>query len=319
MAYRPPNWNVPPKPPVQQKTAQTPPPTQRQGMTQTAPPAQQQRAAQTSPPAQQQRAAQTPPPTQQQRAVQIPPPVQQQGTMQPNPAPQHAKVYVSTKIVNFHYLGKAIDFNALLVPAKEEDFAMIHGCGGKDHAKNSTIGVVICDHSKGTGNKSLTLRYNIDVHDIDLLRYAALRKAEGAWKLLHPNNPMRPGPGDTPFVYCREKINPVVRNSKGYAPVSRLEIKYCPIRKDGTVSKNPWYIAISNCDAPVQTRQNGAVTYNGKAAENRKVAFVNMGYEDFVNAMSAVYHHIRKWETVCYNRQFLAGYQSFAEQWAKKE
>ena len=299
MAYRPP-WKKDSQPAPQQEA------------TKRANPAPQQAAQSNS--ASRQEAAQTNP-APQQRAVQSDSMPQQTA----QPTPHTAKVFISTKIKNFHYAGKAIDFNGLLVPAKAEDFAMIHGCGGKDHAKNSTIGVVICDHSKGTGNKSLTLRYNIDVHDIDLLRHAALRKAEGAWKLLHPNNPMRPGPGDAPFVYCREKINPVVRNGKGYAPVSRLEIKYCPIRKDGAISKNPWYIAISNCDAPVQTRQNGAVTYNGKAAENRKVAFVNMGYEDFANAMSAVYHHIRNWEMNCNKEQFIEGYQAFNDQWANKE
>jgi hypothetical protein len=246
----------------------------------------------------------------------------------PNHAPQQAaqstsqkvQVYISTKIINFHSATKAIDFNSLLVPAKKEDFAMIHGCGGKNHAKNSTIGVVICDHSKGTGDKSLTLRYNIDVHAIDELYQAALEKPRKAWELLHPNNPTRPGPGDIPYAYTPEaKVNHYVRNAKGYSPVSRLEIKYCPIRKDGTISRNPWYIAISNCDAPVQTRQNGAVTYNGKAAENRKAVFVNMSYEEFSKAMTAIWHNVLDWELSCNKKQFIEGYQAFNEQWANKE
>jgi len=54
----------------------------------------------------------------------------------------------SPKIANAAAKGKFIDFNDNLILAKVNDYANIHGVGGKDHAPNSTINVVICDYSK---------------------------------------------------------------------------------------------------------------------------------------------------------------------------
>lgn len=57
--------------------------------------------------------------------------------------------------------NKVIDFRDGLVLAYPEDYAMIHGKGGKDHAPTSVIKIAICDYSSGTGDGSTTLFANI--------------------------------------------------------------------------------------------------------------------------------------------------------------
>ena len=247
-----------------------------------------------------------------------PTPAPQQRAAQPTPAPQQAaqpapltkaKVNRLRKIIGSKNKTKAIDFISKLVSAKPEDFSMIHGCGGKDHAINSTIGVVICDYSKGKGN-TVTVNANIDALAIDAIYLAAIQQPNRAWELLHPNNPMRPAPGETPYKYTPPgKVNPYVKDNDGLSPVSQIAIKYCPVRTDGAIATHPWFINISNCYAPVQTRQNKAISYDGKAAVKKKSVYVNMSYEDFAKAMTAVKHHISSWEMNCNKEQFIEGYR----------
>jgi len=57
--------------------------------------------------------------------------------------------------------NKVIDFRDGLVLATPDDYAMIHGKGGKNHAPTSVIKIAICDYSGGTGGNSTTLFANI--------------------------------------------------------------------------------------------------------------------------------------------------------------
>lgn len=305
MAYRPP-WK---KQPAQQ--AELAP----QQRTERPDPVIQQAAQSSSAPRQE--AAQTNPAPRQEVAQ--PAPAPNPGAAQPVSLTK-AEVNRLRKITGSKNKTKAIDFNSQLVPAKSEDFSMIHGCGGKDHAGNSTIGVVICDYSKGKGKNAVTVKANIDALAIDGIYLAAIQMQNKAWELLHHNNPMRPAPGETPYKYTPAgKVNPYVTDNDGLSPVSQIAIKYCPVRTDGAIATHPWYIGISNCYAPVQKRQNGAITYDGKAAVKKKTAYVNMSYEDFANAMTAVEHHIRSWEMNCNKEQFIEGYRMLSGKVKEKE
>lgn len=89
---------------------------------------------------------------------------------------------ISRKITNRFGTNKAIDFNDCLIQAHVSDYANIHGCGGSNHAPNSTIGVVICDSTRGTGNNSVTVKYHLNVRDIGMLYHAAIAARLGQLK-----------------------------------------------------------------------------------------------------------------------------------------
>lgn len=82
--------------------------------------------------------------------------------------------YPSTVITVINGRDKVIDFRDNLNPASKMDYAMMHGEGGKDHARVSTIKIVLCDYSGGTGpGNSKTVSCNIDVATVYRLLYAS--------------------------------------------------------------------------------------------------------------------------------------------------
>lgn len=95
---------------------------------------------------------------------------------------QSEQEYISYKIWNINGKNKVVDFNTKLTMAYLKDFANIHGRGGSGHAGNSTIGIVVCDYSNGTGEKSVTVKYNLDVEDVGFLYEAAMSARLGLLK-----------------------------------------------------------------------------------------------------------------------------------------
>lgn len=102
------------------------------------------------------------------------PPPQQAATPEPEPTG-----YISSKICKINAKDKVVDFSSKLFKANVKDFANVHGCGGKDHAKNSTVAVTICDFTKGTGDNSVTASYNLDAEIMDVLYEAAMNARLG--------------------------------------------------------------------------------------------------------------------------------------------
>lgn len=68
---------------------------------------------------------------------------------------------VNTIIAKANSKDKVIDFRDGLVLANQQDYAMMHGVGGKDYAPVSVIKVTICDFTAGTGDKSVTVQASI--------------------------------------------------------------------------------------------------------------------------------------------------------------
>lgn len=69
---------------------------------------------------------------------------------------------VNTVITKTTGKNKVIDFRDGLVAAHEEDYANLHGAGGrKGKAPVSVIKIFLCDYSAGTGDASLTIKASI--------------------------------------------------------------------------------------------------------------------------------------------------------------
>lgn len=321
-----------------------------------------------------------------------PPPAQNTG-MPANPAPPaqfqapnaENERYISKKIYKINGKDKVIDFTSKLSVAKVDDFANVHGCGGKNHSPNSTVALTLCDYTKGTGENSVTVGFNLDVEFMEVLYEAAMNARLGQlagskdtivqnaalllndltrWEAAIKLNPIVGVPaddmttvgtalatavtGNNPaelsntgnmvlnelrrwtatqkrtllcgipvteiaaaknalsaaltsfgapyFEYSAEKNNPHVKNNQGYVPVSKVYISYTPTRKDGSVSRYPWFVQIENFDAPLNTKQNGATAHNAAQAVNKRSASINLSADDFACAMVAVRRYVRLWE-----------------------
>lgn len=134
-------------------------------------------------------------------------PAQGVGQPQPTQSPtQHAQQaaggqqqnYPSQVIANINARNQVIDFRDNLNPATKKDYAQMHGEGGKDHARVSTIKLVLCDFSAGKGpGVSKTVSCNIDTATayrlMDAARYFWLEKVKGGTSsFASPNIPSSP-------------------------------------------------------------------------------------------------------------------------------
>lgn len=206
---------------------------------------------------------------------------------------------VNAQIYRIDDVDKLIDFHSNLVAAHLKDYANLHGRGGSKYAPKSTINVKICDYSRGTndGNvkKSVTVNYPVCWQDFELFLDRAIRAENGE---LYPPFGQQRAPGEPWLSFSEEKNHGFYKtNPDGTAPVVKIEIHYTPIAKDGSLSSYPWFIAISNFDAPIQKRDNGAISHKSKQAKNMRKAYINVSALEFRRAMVAVVHHIRNWES----------------------
>lgn len=69
--------------------------------------------------------------------------------------------YISDVIARADAKGKILDFRNNLVQAKPEHYAMMHGTGGREFARVSTIKLCMTDYSGGTGDNSVYVNANV--------------------------------------------------------------------------------------------------------------------------------------------------------------
>lgn len=105
--------------------------------------------------------------------------------------------------------NKILDIRDKLSPSTVENFAAIIGHGGSSGSYNACFALYLCDYSKGKGNASKTVSFNIDVVLAELLYEAAKQFAIG-------NSVQRSGESDTMTVPAdmTEKANAALRTAR---------------------------------------------------------------------------------------------------------
>ena len=256
---------------------------------------------------------------------------------------------ISKQICKVHGKDKVIDFRDGLHYANYVDFANIHGVGGKKHAPNSTIQVVLCDYSKGKGENSVNVRFRLEVEDIEILHEAARKAYFGelsgslkricaqviermrAWfciasypdgsrpvaesEIVQLGQMLRNALEEQSFSYNSEKNNPYAEDN-GMVPVQRISITYNALATDGQESRYPWMISIENFQAPIKKMENGASYHLSKQGTKRVSANIMMSKVDFLRSMIAVSRYIRNWEALYRDtmRKALAEHEEQAKQ-----
>ena len=243
---------------------------------------------------------------------------------------------VSKTITKTNGKDKVIDFRDNLVVANTQDYANIHGVGGKAHAPNSTIRCTICDFTKGKGENSVTVSANIAVDVINRLYcvaekqitnseqenvlqitqeslnnfkqvYSALESAykngtEINVKLLSKlGQRMINGLKGISMTASgdfsyKQEKVDVYRKANGKAPVNKLIITRQRLRKDGQISNYPWDINIINGMARINEKEGVATTYNPPELSITGQAYINVNDADMYNMMYRIVSFIRIWE-----------------------
>lgn len=243
---------------------------------------------------------------------------------------------IDTKIAKTNGKNKVIDFCDNLILANNENYANMHGMGGKGHAPNSTIKIRICDYSNGTGDKSINVSANVAPHVIAQLYTvvqsfmnstaltlpvisqngiktlnSALEMARtlvksgniSANEIISLGKELKAGMSEIStqntgtYIYSQDKVNTYAKaDENGKFPVNRLVISRDPITHNGEISRYPWRVKITNGVAPVTKSENGATTYNAKSLQVTGGAFINISDADFFRMLYRTTQFINAWE-----------------------
>lgn len=274
---------------------------------------------------------------------------------------------VSAIIAKTNGKDKVVDFRDYLNLANPDDYAMMHGVGGKKHAQVSVIKVVICDYTAGTGENSKTVSANISPatvtkllevckrnigtivipndlaplveqrgHNADMKKIANMhfgilrriiklctsiqaaaqeRKMPGLEVIagtlasmldkeksavLEPTQIQTGGffsyPAHCDINHVQDRVHATKQGPDGYAPVQRLTITHQAYRQDGSLSRYPWYINITNGEALVRVSDIGATSFDPKTLRNTEEAFINVSEEDMFRCLDRVEKYIDVWE-----------------------
>lgn len=290
---------------------------------------------------------------------------------------------VSDVITRTHGKDRVIDFRDGLVPSTPEEYASMHQAGGRKNANTypSVIKMFLCDFSRGTGDKSVTVSVNLDptlcyewldickksLGSVVLPYYekAASTGGQAGNSSLAPNALFRIRedlaaagslhrgfiallknlmvymsavvrgqivhgsaetftsvggaiknakqtampqqiqektllvPCGTDYSYQQDKVNVYRRGQDGYAPVSRLQVTRQSFRPDGDAASYPWTFKITNGEALVQERSNGATTFRSDTIRNKTEAYILVSDRDMYRMMTRVTRFIDAWEKTC--------------------
>ena len=265
---------------------------------------------------------------------QVPPSVATPKPVAPAPSPNDQNSFIDTKISKVNAKNKVLDFSDMLVKAYDADYAQVHGSGGKNHAPNSGICLTLCDYTKGTGDASVTVKFIVDVREIDRLMCAVGGSINGTLGLSEQlkavkdfatangmvigwlqgqHQPTYQELAGLQQILCAglTKQDPENQNDQVYWSYDvQKNNPYRTTWENGkeftpvsTLSlqyipsrRYPWLIKVSNFMAPISRQQNGATTHNAKEAVGKKEVMFPISTEALFTALADVSHYISLWE-----------------------
>lgn len=183
--------------------------------------------------------------------------------------------------------GKFLDFRNALVPPLDKDYAMMHGCGGADHAPRSGIRLLLTDYSAGAG-KSTVVSANVGPEFAPYVLSVCQRNVGE----IPPQEKLN-------FSYKQERVNVYKKLDGGFVPVSTLVVQRQGVRKTGEVSQLPWSVQITNFEAKPNPQKNGTTSYVSSTARNKKEAFILMSDGDMFRCLYRVTRFLEMWELGC--------------------
>jgi len=107
--------------------------------------------------------------------------------------------------------------------------------------------------------------------------------------------------------YSQDRVNPYSVDANGTAPVARMLIARNGVRQDGSISRYPWMIRITNGNARLIKKENGSCTFDGKTFQKTNEAFINVSDMDMFSMLTKCQHFIAVWENALCLNQVLTG------------
>ena len=250
----------------------------------------------------------------------------------PSYAGQICKIGGKDKFLSFHN-----ELNLAARPGEhEDDYAALHGSGGSKHAVRSRIEARMCDYSKGTGEKSINVKYNLEpyyllyllecvkaalhgnLHPIGEASSDAIRARAyamvGGWiqerrpptyeELVELHNLLAFDPTKL-WSDFKEKNNPYPQACKMLEDIETKKTVEHTLVSTFQVQYNPsrnyqWTITISNFWAPTSRQSKGTCSHNSKRARDGQKVSIMVTTADLYMKLTNVDHFITTWERRAY-------------------
>lgn len=116
------------------------------------------------------------------------------------------------------------------------------------------------------------------------------------------------------LTYPQDRVNPYSVDANGIAPVTRMLITRNGVRQDGSISRYPWMIRITNGNARMVKKENGSCTFDGKTFQKTSEAFINVSDMDIFSMLTKCQHFISVWENALCLNQVLTGVKAVQEE-----
>lgn len=254
----------------------------------------------------------------------------------PSYAGQICKIGGKDKFLSFHN-----ELNLAAKPgAYDDDYAALHGQGGKKHAVRSRIEARMCDYSHGTGDgKSINVRYNLEPYyllylleivkaaingnldQVQQMQNATLgaqvdgivvgwikAQYQPSYNDLVGLHRMLAGKTDAESIVWsdfKEKNNPYPQACKSLEDIETKKMVEHTLVSTFQVQYNPtrkyqWTITISNFWAPISRQSRGTASHNSKKARDVQKVSIMVTTADLYVKLTNVEHFISTWERRTY-------------------
>lgn len=148
---------------------------------------------------------------------------------------------------------------------------------------NGKFKFLINDFKNGKGDNSISAYYNLDIKHIKYLYQRA--------KLLN-----------LPVPFTEHKIHgayPITEGKyAGLCKAFKIEIKHTPIRQDGSISRNPWNITITNGVAKAKDKGNNVYIQEENTFQQTAYAYINLSDIDFLDCMDRAYSYMENFRFI---------------------
>lgn len=164
--------------------------------------------------------------------------------------------------------------------------------------------LMINDFSNGKGDNSISAYYNLDLKHVKYLYQRA--------KFSNLKGP-----------FFEQKIHGAYPISEGkYAglcKVFKIEIKHTPIRQDGSISRNPWNITITNGVAKAIDKGNNVYIQEEHTFQQTAYTYINLSDIDFLDCMDRAYSYMENYRSLAANKLIPQGLKKLYEVRSKGE
>lgn len=163
--------------------------------------------------------------------------------------------------------------------ASPEFYAHIHANGERTERgrKHSLIGLNLLDYSNGTGENTVTVKFNLEPEFI-----------------CYWFEKVKIGKKD--FSETQEKIIAAAKDKDGRSPVQKIMINRREKDTQGRPTRYPWYVKIENGTGIAQDTDTGSCVIKSGSWKVENTAFINFSDYDLYKLLRKTVRFIEVWE-----------------------